>query len=101
MSKKLDTLAYYTVSVAEKTYWVLQRFLLIFFFLYSQQSINRERKGNPIVSVVFTAFMVGLLFFYGSLNAIAQLCSVLYLLSYAAINASCFFLDAFSAPNFR
>ena len=32
---------------------------------------------------------------------IFQLCSVLYLLSYSAINASCFFLDAFSAPNFR
>ena len=30
-----------------------------------------------------------------------QVCSVLYLLSYSAINASCFFLDAFSAPNFR
>ena len=65
------------------------------------QTISKERRGNPVGSVLFTALTVGLLFFYGSLNAIAQLCSVLYLLSYSAINASCFFLDAFSAPNFR
>ena len=65
------------------------------------QSFNKEFSGNPVVSVVFTSCFVGLLFLYGSLNAIAQLCSVLYLLSYSAINASCFFLDAFSAPNFR
>jgi len=65
------------------------------------QAINKELRGNPVFSVLFTALFVGLLFLYGSLNAIAQLCSVLYLLSYAAINASCFFLDAFSSPNFR
>ena len=82
--------------------WVQLIFLIFLSHIFfSLQTINRERKGNPIVSVLFTGLTVGLLFFYGSLNAIAQLCSVLYLLSYSAINASCFFLDAFSAPNFR
>ena len=65
------------------------------------RAFNKEVNGNPIVAVLITAVFVALLFLYGSLNAIAQLCSVLYLLSYAAINLACFFLDAFSVPNFR
>ena len=58
-------------------------------------------KDNPILAVLITGSLIQLCFLIGSLNEIAQLSSVLYLLSYCAVNISCLCLDLSSAPNFR
>jgi len=64
--------------------------------------ITRGTVGtNPISAVVSTFVFVQVCFFLGGLNQIAQLCSVLFLLSYASVNLACLGLDLASAPNFR
>jgi potassium/chloride transporter 9 len=57
--------------------------------------------GNPLLAVVITWALVQMFFLIGSLNQIARMCSVLFLLSYAGVNFACFTLDWASAPNFR
>lgn len=58
-------------------------------------------SNNPISAVITTSLFVQVCFFMGGLNQIAQLCSVLFLLSYASVNLACLGLDLASAPNFR
>jgi len=58
-------------------------------------------NNNPITAVIATFCCVQLCFLIGGLNQIAQLCSVLFLLSYASVNLACLGLDLASAPNFR
>ena len=63
--------------------------------------IKGSVKENPVTAVAFTWIFVEMFLLIGSLNTIAQLASVLFLLSYAAVNLSCLSLELASAPNFR
>ena len=58
-------------------------------------------KNNPITAVITTFCWAEVCFLMGGLNQIAQLCSVLFLLSYASVNLACLGLDLAFAPNFR
>jgi len=57
--------------------------------------------SNPVAAVLFSWLLVQLILFIGSLNLIAQLNSILFLLAYVALNLTCLGLDLTSAPNFR
>ena len=56
---------------------------------------------NPVAAVMSTWLFVQIFLLMGTLNKIAQLSSVLFLLSYATVNLACLGLHLASAPNFR
>ena len=56
---------------------------------------------NPVAAVMSTWLFVQVFLLMGTLNTIAQLSSVLFLLSYATVNLACLGLHLASAPNFR
>ena len=67
--------------------------------LYFVKKISKN--GNPIGAVIVTWIFVQLIILLNSLNLIAQITSVFFLLSYFAINLACLLLTLTSAPNFR
>ncbi|XP_053618774.1 solute carrier family 12 member 9 isoform X2 [Plodia interpunctella] len=60
-----------------------------------------SRSGNPVLAVIVSWLLVQVGIMAGSLNAIAQVNSVLFMTSYFAVNLACLGLDLASAPNFR
>lgn len=62
---------------------------------------NMKLGTNPIGAVIATFVLMTACALIGSLNKIARLASVLFLMSYLAVNLACLFLEWASAPNFR
>lgn len=64
-------------------------------------TIKFGRSKNPLYSVIFTWVLVLCVLAIGSLNKIAKLTTIFFLLSYMGVNLATLALDLASAPNFR
>ena len=74
---------------------------VIFGVFLKPLALGVTAKGNPWCSVLLAGLLVEFCLMMGSLNVIAQLNSVLFLLSYCASNLACLMPELSSAPNFR
>ncbi len=62
---------------------------------------GKTKSGNPWVAVLIAFIISECVLFIGSLNLIAPLVTIFYLLAYFGVNLACLALDLASAPNFR
>ncbi|KAI6218353.1 Solute carrier family 12 member 9 [Aphelenchoides fujianensis] len=71
------------------------------FGLLLQPAAVESKSGNPILSVFISWICVVCVFLLGSMNKIAKITSIFFLLSYSGVNLACLALELTSAPNFR
>lgn len=57
--------------------------------------------GNPVAAVLISWVLVEGILLIGSLNVIAQINSILFMLAYFATNLACLGIECTGAPNFR
>lgn len=58
-------------------------------------------KGDPRKSLYFTAGFVVMTISFGTLDQVAPLVTIFYLLCYGGVNTACFALDWLGSPNWR
>jgi len=58
-------------------------------------------KGDHKKSLYFTGALITCSISFGSLNQVAPLVTIFYLLCYGGVNISCFLLDWLGSPNWR
>jgi solute carrier family 12 (potassium/chloride transporter), member 4/6 len=58
-------------------------------------------KGNQRRSLYFTAGLVLISIMAGSIDQVAPLVTIFYLLCYGGVNMACFLLDWLGSPNWR
>ncbi|KAI6183905.1 Solute carrier family 12 member 9 [Aphelenchoides bicaudatus] len=71
------------------------------FGLLLQPATVETKSGNPVISVFLAWVCVVSVFMVGTMNKIAKLTSIFFLLSYMGVNIACLALELTSAPNFR
>lgn len=71
------------------------------FGLLLQPATVETKSGNPVISVFISWICVVSVFMVGTMNKIAKLTSIFFLLSYMGVNVACLALELTSAPNFR